>query len=128
MISTIFKPTTKSLSFILTLIVAIAVSMNAKNQKGATSEKLVVLGQRVFQSKCNMCHFPDKADKKIGPGLKHLFKNPELPASHKPATEANVREQIAKGSPNAKPMPMPAFAGKLSSTQIDNLIAYLKTL
>lgn len=102
-------------------------SSEAKHKKSAT-EGSVAEGQKIFHGNCNMCHFPDKTDKKIGPGLKGLFTNKELPESHKPATEATVREQIAEGSPHAKPLPMPSFKDKLSPAQIDNLMAYLKTL
>ncbi len=80
-------------------------------------------GGTIYKKNCNMCHFPDKADKKLGPGLKDLFKNKELPQSHKPATEPNVREQIEKGS-----KAMPAFGKKLAAEDIDALMAYLKTL
>lgn len=80
-------------------------------------------GEAIYKKNCNMCHFPDKADKKLGPGLKDLLKNKELPLSHKPATEASVREQIEKGS-----KAMPAFGKKLSAADLDALMAYLKTL
>jgi mono/diheme cytochrome c family protein len=80
-------------------------------------------GEAIYKKNCNMCHFPDKADKKLGPGLKDLFKNKELPQSHKPATEASIREQIEKGS-----KAMPAFAKKLSAADMDALMSYLKTL
>jgi len=85
-------------------------------------------GQKVFQQNCALCHYPDQAKNKIGPGLKGVMKNKELPFSHKPATVANVREQIEKGNPKGKPMPMPPFAGKLSKKQLSDLVAYLKTL
>ena len=85
-------------------------------------------GEKVFHANCNMCHFADKTDNKMGPGLKGLFKNKLLPASHTPATEENVREQILKGNPHGKPMPMPGFADKLKPEQVDSLIQYLKTL
>lgn len=91
--------------------------------KGSVAE-----GEKVFNANCNMCHYADKTENKMGPGMKGLFKNKELPASHKPATGANVREQILNGSPHAKPMPMPAFADKLKPEQIVSLIQYLKTL
>lgn len=32
-----------------------------------------------------------------------------------------------KGSPEAKPMPMPAFGEKLSATEMQDLLTYLKT-
>ena len=72
---------------------------------------------------CAVCHYRDKSDKKLGPGLKALLKNRELPQSHRPVTEANVRAQIGKGS-----AAMPAFGNKLSAAEISNLLAYLKTL
>lgn len=75
-----------------------------------------------------MCHFANQAQKKIGPGMKGVLKNKELPFSHKAATVANVREQIDKGNPVGKPMPMPPFGDKLSKSDISNLIANLKKL
>jgi len=85
-------------------------------------------GKKIFDQNCTMCHFADQTTKKIGPGLKGVFKNKELPYSHRPVTEANVREQIEKGNPQGKPMPMPPFASKISGKDMSNLIAYLKTL
>ena len=85
-------------------------------------------GQQIFGEQCALCHYADQAKNKIGPGLKGVLKNKQLPFSHKPATVANVREQIEKGNPKGKPMPMPPFAGKLSAKEMSNLIAYLKTL
>ena len=85
-------------------------------------------GQKVFQENCTMCHFANQAKKKIGPGMKGILKNKELPYSHKAATVANVQEQIEKGNPEGQPMPMPPFGSKLSKSEMSNLIAYLKTL
>jgi mono/diheme cytochrome c family protein len=85
-------------------------------------------GQKVFDENCTMCHFADQTKNKIGPGLEGLLKNKELPSSHRPATVANVQEQIEKGNPDGKPMPMPGFGSRLSKADINNLIAYLKTL
>jgi cytochrome c len=99
----------------LGLILPLSIS-SAENKKAAA-------GEVVYKNNCNMCHFPDKTDKKLGPGLKGLFKNKELPDSHKPVTEAAVREQIEKGS-----KAMPGFGKRLSGEEINNLIEYLKTL
>lgn len=85
-------------------------------------------GQKIFEQQCALCHYSDQSNNKIGPGLKGILKNKQLPFSHKPATVANVREQIEKGNPQGKPMPMPPFAGKLSAKDISSLIEYLKTL
>jgi mono/diheme cytochrome c family protein len=40
--------------------------------------------------------------------------------------EGKVRDTVTNGVPTSKP-PMPAFGEKLSSTDIDNLLAFLKT-
>jgi len=85
-------------------------------------------GQKIFDQNCTLCHFPDQTTNKIGPGLKGVLKNKELPYSHRPATVANVQEQIEKGNAQGKPMPMPPFEGKLSKKDMSNLIDYLKTL
>ena len=116
---------------ILISIFPCALSSETKTKKGKATHAAqgsAAEGKKVFQSYCAMCHLPDDTKAKFGPGLKGVFKNKELPASHKPVTDANVREQIEKGSPEAKPMPMPAFSEKLSSEEIQNLLAYLKTL
>ncbi len=110
----------------LTLILAIAFIVplavlsagDAKKTQAAVEE-----GQQVFKKNCNLCHFPDKTDKKMGPGLKGLFKLKELPESHKPVDEETIRGQIMNGTKK-----MPGFAKKLSPEQVDSLIAYLKTL
>jgi len=111
---------------VLALIVATAAAGWAKGKPDLSPAARA--GQKVFEQECAMCHFADQAKNKIGPGLKGILKNKELPFSHKPATVANVREQIEKGNPQGKPMPMPPFAGKLSAKDLTNLIAYLKTL
>jgi cytochrome c len=78
-------------------------------------------GKEVFDQ-CSVCHNADSTEKKIGPGLKGLFKHDKL-ASGKPVTEANVRAQINDGGNG-----MPAYKDILSDQEKDNLIAYLKTL
>ena len=114
-------------------ILALALALPAATVSWAKGKKAVLTGpakagQKLFDENCTMCHFADQTTNKIGPGLKGLFKNKELPYSHRPTTVANVQEQIEKGNPQGKPMPMPGFANKLSKADIDNLIAYLKTL
>lgn len=114
------------------LIVALALVAPAATVSWAKSKTelspAAKAGQKVFEQQCAMCHYPNQAKNKIGPGLKGILKNKELPYSHKPATVANVQEQIEKGNPESKPMPMPPFASKLSKTQLNDLIDYLKTL
>ena len=54
----------------------------------------VTAGRALFVKNCALCHNADSAVKKIGPGLKDLFKHKELPMGDHPTSEANVRNQI----------------------------------
>ena len=78
-------------------------------------------GKEVFQQ-CSVCHLPDSEEKKMGPGLKGLFKRDKLTNGKKP-TEANVRAKIDEGGNG-----MPSYKDMLSDGEKDDLIAYLKTL
>lgn len=107
----------------LTLVSPRAAFSGKKKPDSPNSE-----GKTLFDRNCRTCHHAEKADTKVGPGLKDLFKNQELPATHRPATEANVRKQIEEGNRHAKPMGMPGFAKKLSDQEMQALLDYLKTL
>jgi mono/diheme cytochrome c family protein len=111
---------------VLALVLSPAATGWAKSK--TTLSPAAEAGKKVFDQNCALCHYPNQTNNKIGPGLKGVLKNKELPYSHRPATVANVQEQIEKGNPQGKPMPMPAFSGKLSKTQLNDLIEYLKTL
>ena len=78
-------------------------------------------GKEVFDQ-CSVCHNADSDEKKMGPGLKGLFKRGKL-ANGKAANEANVRAIVNNGGNG-----MPAFMDLLTDPERDNLIAYLKTL
>lgn len=78
-------------------------------------------GKEVFQQ-CAVCHNADSTEKKMGPGLKGLFKRDKL-VNGKKVTEANVRAKIDDGGNG-----MPAYKDMLSDQEKDDLIAYLKTL
>lgn len=78
-------------------------------------------GKVVFEQ-CSVCHNADSTDKKVGPGLKGLFKKDKLANGKKP-TDANVRAKIDEGGNG-----MPAYKDMLSDQEKGDLIAYLKTL
>jgi cytochrome c2 len=78
-------------------------------------------GKAVFQQ-CGVCHNADSDQKKMGPGLKGLFKKDKLANGKKP-TDANVRTRLEEGGNG-----MPAYKDMLTDTEKSNLIAYLKTL
>ena len=81
----------------------------------------VAKGKETFQVRCLMCHFEDKADKKIGPGLAGI-KDGKLP-SGKEATQANIVENMNKGGNG-----MPAFEQMLSEEEKVNIAAYVLSL
>jgi len=78
-------------------------------------------GKELF-TQCGVCHNADSEEKKMGPGLKGLFKRDKL-ASGKKVTDGNVRTQIDEGGKG-----MPPYKDMLSDQDKDDLIAYLKTL
>src|SRR5258708_33668140 len=78
-------------------------------------------GKEVFQQ-CGVCHNADSNEKKMGPGLKGLFKQEKMTNGKKP-TEANVRTKIDEGGNG-----MPSYKEMLSYEEKADLIAYLKTL
>ena len=90
---------------------------SASAQKGSDVSK----GKEVFEQ-CSVCHNADSTEKKMGPGLKGLFKKPKL-GNGKATNEANVLGLINAGGNG-----MPAYEDMLSKDEKGNLIAYLKTL
>ncbi len=79
-------------------------------------------GKEVFEQ-CGVCHNADSDEKKMGPGLKGLFKKSTLSDGKTKVTDATVQEKINKGGNG-----MPAYEEMLDKKEKDNLLAYLKTL
>jgi cytochrome c len=79
-------------------------------------------GKALFMQQCVTCHNAASNEKKLGPGLKGLFKLTKL-ANGRKATEENIRAQIDNGGNG-----MPPYKDLLSDQEKDDLIAYLKTL
>ncbi|HEX3747033.1 MAG TPA: c-type cytochrome [Bryobacteraceae bacterium] len=78
-------------------------------------------GKEVFEQ-CSVCHNADSDEKKMGPGLKGLFKKSKL-NDGKAVNEANIRARIDDGGNG-----MPPYKDVLDDQQKEDLIAYLKTL
>ena len=78
-------------------------------------------GENLFRQRCSLCHLPRKlkfgSPPVIGPDLTGLFKEAG------PDKLKLLRGSILKGSPN-----MPGFQYGLEPKEVDDLIAYLKTL
>jgi cytochrome c len=78
-------------------------------------------GKEVFQQ-CGVCHNADSDVKKMGPGLKGLYKKPALKNGKKPS-DATVLGVVNKGGNG-----MPSYEELLSAAEKTDLLAYLKTL
>jgi mono/diheme cytochrome c family protein len=78
-------------------------------------------GKAVFDV-CAVCHNPDSDEKKMGPGLKGLYKKDKMLNGKKP-TDSTVRTRIDEGGGG-----MPGYKDMLSDADKDDLVAYLKTL
>ena len=64
-------------------------------------------GKEVFEQ-CGVCHNADSEEKKMGPGLKGLFKKDKMTNGKKP-TDATVRAKVDEGGNG-----MPAYKDMLS--------------
>lgn len=105
-------------AFCLSLAAAFAFAGSKKpGGKAGDAEK----GKAVFEQ-CAICHNADSDEKKVGPGLKGLFKRAKL-NSGKKVTEDNILARINEGGGG-----MPAYGEMLSEQEKADVIAYLKTL
>jgi mono/diheme cytochrome c family protein len=86
------------------------------------ADKAVAKGKDVFTGQCAVCHYAESADRKMGPGLKGLFKREKMVNGKKP-NEQNVRAKIDQGG-----IGMPAYREMLSDEEKTDVVAYLKTL
>ena len=78
-------------------------------------------GKEIVSEQCGVCHNTDSDEKKMGPGLKGLYKR-KLKGG-KPATDASVKAIINAGGNG-----MPAYEDMLSAEEKDHVLAFLKTL
>ena len=113
-------------SFVLAMyVLACAPSTLAQSQTnppsgaGSRLNEQESRGQGLFMQRCSLCHLPKivKPYKSAGPSLTGVLKGA------KADKEPVVRQLILKGSPN-----MPGFEYGLTTSEIDDVIAYLKTL
>jgi mono/diheme cytochrome c family protein len=102
-------------------------SLSAQSKPAATAPAIEKLndqetrGQGLFLQRCSLCHLPRKlkfgSPPVIGPSLSGQFKDAT------PDQMKILRGFISKGGPN-----MPGFQYGLEPKELDDLIAYLKTL
>jgi mono/diheme cytochrome c family protein len=101
----------KTLTLSVLLMIALAASAAAQTAPA----------KDLFASKCAMCHGPD------GSAQTTMAKNLKIRDFHsadvQKQSDADLKTVIAKGKGK-----MPAFEGKLTGEQIDQLVGYLREL
>ena len=75
-------------------------------------------GKQLYAQNCQICHQANRQ------GMPPLI--PSLEGIVAKVGAPKIHQVVTDGIPTAKP-PMPAFAGKFSASDMDNLIAFLKT-
>ena len=114
-----------SLWLVICLVVfpsgALAQATPPSPTRSSTASAQVKRGEGLFLQRCSICHLDKplkpKTKPSYGPKLDGLLKNAG------PDKEKILRGEILKGMPD-----MPGFQYALNAKQIDDLIAYLKTL
>jgi mono/diheme cytochrome c family protein len=124
--STLFLPDCSSVFPLACLLALLAVfGCHAERRKSDAElglNPIQAIGRNVFDANCARCHEPYSSRGLHGPSLHNVYKKEYLP-SGTPANDDRITEVIVRG--RAK---MPAFGNSLSDSQLDALLAYLKTL
>ena len=107
----------KRLAFSLAVVALAGLSLSAQEKKAADPKE----GEKLFEQ-CSVCHAADSDEKKMGPGLKGLFKKEKMANGKKP-TEENVKAVINAGGNG-----MPPYEEMLTADEKEHVLAYLKTL
>jgi mono/diheme cytochrome c family protein len=103
------------------IVASIGASLSGCHSVPALTQQEIA-GKYLYLGRCAHCHEEnDLALKKIPPDLHAVFGRTTLP-SGAPATDAEVRRVVLAG----KGM-MPAFTGRFTEKQMDELVAYLHT-
>mgnify|MGYP006284973209 FL=1 len=81
-------------------------------------------GAQLFREKgCSQCHYADRTEDKLGPGLKGVLQREQLPVSGRPATRENVKEQLVNPVDS-----MPSYENRLAEEEIQLMLDYLESL
>jgi mono/diheme cytochrome c family protein len=79
-------------------------------------------GRQLFSANCQVCHETKGSASVQGPSLQGLYRKPSLP-SGAPINDDRVRDAILLGRPN-----MPGYQNLFTDEQVNQVIAYLRTL
>jgi cytochrome c len=96
---------------------------SSKKAEGHAAAGSATRGKQVFEQKCAICHFADKEEKKIGPGLKGISKRGTFTVNGNKVTTEALKTWIENGDSQ-----MPGMKDTLDAAQIRDVVAYVKTL
>jgi mono/diheme cytochrome c family protein len=82
----------------------------------------IARGRIVYRDRCEICHFSESDAKKVGLGLKGIYKRGKFTNGNK-VDDVSMEKWIVNGGKD-----MPPFKPVLNIAQIQDLISYLKTL
>lgn len=99
------------------LVAAAAPCQTTTSADGANANP-VQAGEQVFKDQCAVCHSIKPGEKIVGPSLYGETSGP-----HPKMTDAQVRKTVLEGIGK-----MPDFKDDLDSHDLDNLLAYIRTL
>lgn len=108
------------------ILVVVGVACNVERRKSDAELGLnpqQVAGRKIYDAECDRCHEPYSTRGKKGPGLKGVFQHKYLSLSGLPANDERVTDIIRLGRNE-----MPGYSQKLSTQDIQDLLAYLHTL
>jgi mono/diheme cytochrome c family protein len=80
-------------------------------------------GRKIYDAECARCHEAYSTRGKKGPGLQGIFQRKYLSLSGLPANDDRVSDIVRLGRKE-----MPGYNQKLSSQDIESLLAYLHTI
>jgi mono/diheme cytochrome c family protein len=80
-------------------------------------------GRKVYDGECDRCHEPYSSRGKKGPSLKGVFQHKYLSLSGLPANDERVTNIVRLGRNE-----MPGYSQKLTSQDLEDLLAYMHTL
>lgn len=81
-------------------------------------------GEKIFATLCGACHHAHSREVKVGPGLKGFSRHKNARRRGKPAGGRDaLRARVEQGGGG-----MPAFREMLTPEELDELLAYLRSL
>jgi mono/diheme cytochrome c family protein len=115
----ISQPGRSTLAIVLSLLFlgSVSVLLGCSKALSASEQR----GRALYSFNCYECHEENQLGLiKVPPKLHRLFSHQYLPDGTTQATDESVRNVIVYGKRT-----MPAFNGRLSNDQVDDIIAYL---